>query len=324
MSEKHPFLPVISGVLAIMLVLLSACNIPLAAPTASTSNKDTTPPIITVSPVNMQSIYYNGAACGSTNLTLNVTVQDDSGQISMVGIQYRYRSPQMPNGEWKTIALSPNGNSTYSASIPIGNEAGQYLHNSHGVIDYQVFAIDAAGNYQTFPANSAYTVNVQNCALLAAEQRPMSGAVAGSITTPQPPGNNNAPSSASGNKPSGNNSSGNNGSGNGGYDGVYVDCTLNPTDPICLPSIDPSSGNSGSGSGGYDGVYVDCTLNPTDPTCLPYVDTSSGNDGTTTFIDCSVYPNDPLCQPVVESDLPTPIVLFGETPTIENPTIINP
>jgi hypothetical protein len=163
----------------------------LNAPTASSNAaSDNTAPGIGQVSTSSNPVYYGTASCGSTSLTITAKITDDSGSVAQVGIQYRYNG-QAANavGNWRKANMTLNSDGKFSASIPIANEAAGDMGNNSGVLEYQLFAMDVAGNTQTEPNGSLYGVEVKNCSSQSSSQssgQSSSGQSAGQSSGQQP------------------------------------------------------------------------------------------------------------------------------------------
>ncbi len=218
-------------VIAGLLMLLSlACNLQVntapSNPDGGNSASDTTPPVIQNLTVSGQTVYYNEQGCGPTTLTLSMNVGDDSGLVNAVGVQYRLvgsAANSNLSGSWLQAPFTFVGNGKFTATIDIGQEAKTVLKGQDGALVYQVYAIDPAGNAQTEPVNSVYSLNVKACVggqasstnvtvsgnAAAPPPPPSSGSTSSTPPTssantpPTPPGNNNASAGNSPPPPSG-------------------------------------------------------------------------------------------------------------------------
>jgi hypothetical protein len=109
--------------------------------------------------------YYNGDSCGPTAVTIYASITDNTG-VDQVWVNYLFAG-NMGGGDWRQATLTPDGG-RYSAVINIAQEADSDLQGGDGVMQYQVFAQDAAGNIATFPDGQVYGVEVLTCSALGA------------------------------------------------------------------------------------------------------------------------------------------------------------
>ncbi len=157
-----------------LVTVVTNSNAPtLVAPTASanTSSADTTPPSITAAKALQDPVYYGEASCGSTTLSIEATATDDSGKVTQVGIQYRYNGYAANSlGNWRKANLNAIGGNIYSVTIQVGSEAAGDMKGNDGVLEFQLFAFDAAGNTQTEPVGRVLGTQVKKCASQSSNQ----------------------------------------------------------------------------------------------------------------------------------------------------------
>ncbi|MCF6277129.1 MAG: hypothetical protein L3J16_00025 [Anaerolineales bacterium] len=149
------------GMSLFILVGLSACTMPDVGGTAA----DNVPPVIRNLRLSDENVFYNDSSCGPTALSISLDVADDSGSIASVGLQYRYRTDNNFGASlaWRDVALTSAGNGKFSGDLDIAAEAGAVLGQVSGALEYQVYAVDIAGNIRTMPATTAASLPVQYC-----------------------------------------------------------------------------------------------------------------------------------------------------------------
>lgn len=200
-SSLHIFSRII--IFITLLIVLSACNLPGTTsapntppvvenlPNESTStvpeviptpivttpaeagnnagSNDTTPPSITNITPDNNLVYYNSADCGSTSLNVEANISDDSGSVSYAIMQYRYNGyAANAIGDWKQATMIDLGNGRFRANINVGVEANADMKGNNGVLEYQIYTADAAGNSNVEPGGNLYGVEVENCTQAAA------------------------------------------------------------------------------------------------------------------------------------------------------------
>jgi len=108
--------------------------------------------------------FYNAATCGPTTLTLEANVSDNSNNIKNVIARYRYNGyAANAIGNFREVPMSASGGK-YKLTIDIHAEANQDMNGNDGVLEYQIFASDAAGNAATYPnGGHPLGVEVKNC-----------------------------------------------------------------------------------------------------------------------------------------------------------------
>lgn len=180
--------------IALWALLLAACNLQAAG----TSN-DTTAPVISNLTTSSENVFYNDSSCGPTTLTIALNISDDSGQIQSAGMQYRYNDFGQSGNQadsWRKLKLLSDGNGRFSATVNVSMETKSVLNGSGGSLEYQIFAIDSAGNIKTLPDQSTYAVVVQSCKNGVAGPLPPSGIAGIAISPPTPAGNGNSADAA--------------------------------------------------------------------------------------------------------------------------------
>ncbi len=134
------------------------------SPNSSANAADITKPAISQVKTSANPVYYDASTCGSNTLTISALVSDDSGSVTQVGIQYRYNGyAANALGNWRKANLNATGNNQFSATIQVGNEASSDMSGNDGVLEYQLFAFDAAGNIQNEPNGHVLGVEVKKC-----------------------------------------------------------------------------------------------------------------------------------------------------------------
>ena len=156
-----------------------------AAPTAApptTSNApggatvpDTAPPVIASAGSLENPVYYNDANCGPTAMTIHAAVTDDTA-VDQVWVSYLFAGGPA-GGDWRQANLPFVGGDTYEAVIDVSQDAANALQGSDGVIQYQVFARDAAGNTVSLPDGAPYGLEILSCGVLGAPPAPGGAAV---------------------------------------------------------------------------------------------------------------------------------------------------
>lgn len=142
----------------------AAPTLDVATPDSSANNADTTKPVISQVKTSANPVFYGATTCGTTSLTISATITDDSGRVTQAGLQYRYNGyAANALGNWRKANLNAAGNNQFSATIQVGNEAAGDMGSNDGVLEYQLFAYDAAGNIQTEPNSNIFGVEVKNC-----------------------------------------------------------------------------------------------------------------------------------------------------------------
>ncbi|NOY99629.1 MAG: hypothetical protein GXP40_10590 [Chloroflexi bacterium] len=234
---------------------LSACSLPGVGSNASF---DTTPPVIRNLTASEQNVFYNDSSCGPTRLAISMDVSDDSGSISAVGLQYRYRADDNFGASlaWRNVSLPHVGNGHFAGELDVAAEAGAVLGHVSGALEYQVYAVDGAGNIQTMPATTAESLSVQYCnAGIASKPANTNSAP---VAPPQPSSPNtssNGGASAQSSSGAGSSGGSNNGSPSNG----------NNSNSSGNNNSSPSNGNnngnsSGNNNGGSSGLPPAMTL----------------------------------------------------------------
>ncbi len=186
----------------VLLVMFSlACNLQTRA-----GGNEATLPTITNLTVSNQTVYYNEQGCGPSTVTLSLSVNGDSGQIQAVGLQYQIISNtagSQVSGDWQQAGFVPIGNGLFTVTLDISRHANARLNGQDGVLVYQVYVVDAAGNVQTEPANNVASLPVKACVRGQASSgnAPVAG---GSIVPPSPPAKGNPGAGGTTNKPGSN------------------------------------------------------------------------------------------------------------------------
>ena len=139
-------------------------------PPGSAAAPDTTPPVIASAGSLENPVYYNDASCGPTSMTIRAAVTDDTA-VDQVWVSYLFAGGPA-GGDWRQANLSFVGGETYEAVIDVSQDAANALQGSDGVIQYQVFARDAAGNSVSLPDGSPYGLEILSCGVLGAPPAP--------------------------------------------------------------------------------------------------------------------------------------------------------
>jgi len=158
-------------------VIIDSSAPTLAQPTANAgaSNSDTTPPSINTIKVLEDPVYYGASNCGTTSLSIEAVVKDDSGNVSQVGIQYRYNGyAANAVGSWRKANLKSTGADKFSITIHVDNEADSDMKGNDGVMEFQIYAFDPAGNTQTEPLGQVLGVQIKKCVSQSSNQQPPS------------------------------------------------------------------------------------------------------------------------------------------------------
>ncbi|MCF6277130.1 MAG: hypothetical protein L3J16_00030 [Anaerolineales bacterium] len=247
-----------AGFFVLVSIFLTACNMPASGVAA---NADTTPPKIMNISTSSPRVYYNDSNCGPTRLTISLDVSDDSGSISTVGLQYRYHRENNFGASlaWKNVSLPAMGNGKFAGELDVSAEAGAILGNGSGALEYQVYAVDNAGNIRTMPETRAESISVQHCNAGIASTLPSGSGNTAPLAPPPQPGSSGATNNGNSASPpqsgSGSSSGNNNGSNSGNSGGS-------------------SSGNSGGSSSGGNNNGGGAVLPPA--VTLPSIDSFTG------------------------------------------------
>jgi hypothetical protein len=138
----------------------------LPAPAIGTPAKnttDTTVPLIQAVNASTNKIWYEEVDCGPISTIITANVLDKGNNLDRVELTYRYNGWSAGNGtDWITLAMAPDVGGNWTATINAQLE-GQALHGVDGVVEYQVQAIDTAGNFNVFPDGSVYGVEINAC-----------------------------------------------------------------------------------------------------------------------------------------------------------------
>ncbi len=225
----------------LILIGLSACSIPGVGSAVST---DSTPPIIRNLTASEQNVFYNDSSCGPTRLAISMDVSDDSGSISTVGLQYRYCADDNfgASPAWRNVSLPYVGNGRFAGELDVAAEAGAVLGQVSGALEYQVYAVDGAGNIQTMPETTAKSLSVQYCNAGIAS-KPANTTNSAPVAPPQPSSPNtssNGGTSAQSSSGAGSSGGSNNGSASNG----------NNSNQSGNNNSGPSSGSNNGGSAG--------------------------------------------------------------------------
>ncbi len=115
---------------------------PTPTPTLPPAAVDTTPPMISdVNPLEAVVYYYNNG-CGTNQLDIGARIHDDASGVATAYVQYRYVGGGITS-VWKTAPINDQAmGGQYGFLIYTTND----LSGNDGVIQYQVFARDNAGN----------------------------------------------------------------------------------------------------------------------------------------------------------------------------------
>ena len=150
------------GLSALAFWALLACQTGSAAVAPNTATgrgaADTTPPAV-LRVTSLAEVYYGGA-CGAPVLTVSAVARDESGPVPQAWVQYAYPGTAVA----ARVPLNPIGNDAFVGQIPVGQEAPQALQNGPGMLQYQVWVSDAAGNTTAAPAADGwFEVQVRSC-----------------------------------------------------------------------------------------------------------------------------------------------------------------
>ncbi|MBI9049758.1 MAG: hypothetical protein JEZ00_10085 [Anaerolineaceae bacterium] len=151
-----------------------------SAVSSSSSNQDKTLPTITSVNSSLSKVYYLGNTCGSSSFVLTAKVEDNSGSVNQVWVNYQIVSMSAGVGgsQWYQKNLSSSDGKNYSAQIDVSSIADTELRGNDGSLQFQVFAMDAKGNTQTEPNGFVYGVEVLTCSALGAPPAaPAGGAI---------------------------------------------------------------------------------------------------------------------------------------------------
>ncbi len=133
---------------------------------------DTTAPVFSTVDASDALVYYNGDSCGRTAVTIQATITDDVG-VEQVWVNYRFMG-DAGGGDWRQMNLTAVGNNRYEATIDAAQMVGNELQGEDGVMQYQVFAEDAAGNGNSMPQGHPYGVELVSCSVLGDPPQPSS------------------------------------------------------------------------------------------------------------------------------------------------------
>ncbi len=185
------------GALSFLLLLSIACNMPVWLSSTDLGTDDTTPPVISNLSLSNQTGYYNEQTCGPTNITIEMDVSDDSGLIRAVGVQYRYTNDNA-NGDWQQADFRVADAGRFTGTIDVASEANAILSGADGMLVYQVYAIDTAGNAQTEPEGNVKALSVKSCVGgVASSGNTSSSAAPPTSGSPPPPPGSGSPSPTS-------------------------------------------------------------------------------------------------------------------------------
>jgi len=137
---------------------------PNAAPSGSSASDKTEPTLSNINTSTTEA-YYHDNGCGPTTVTISADATDDSGQVSQVWVDYQYISMSSGVGgnQWFRVNLQDYGNNYYEGSIDLTQDADGELQGNDGTLQYQVYAMDAAGNTRVVPDGFIYGVTALPC-----------------------------------------------------------------------------------------------------------------------------------------------------------------
>ncbi len=152
----------------------SASSVATETPSSSgQSAADVTLPAFTNVGTASDNVYYGDSSCGSSTVTVQATVSDNVG-VSQVWVNYLFAG-NMGGGNWNQVNLTAVGNNSYEVDIEIAPLANNDLQGEDGVMQYQVYAMDAAGNTAVMPDGHPYGVSVTHCNPAGAQPQPNNG-----------------------------------------------------------------------------------------------------------------------------------------------------
>ncbi len=137
---------------------------PTGRPTQAASASDKTAPVISNVNTSATKVYYQNG-CGPTAVTIYADASDDSGNLAQVWVNYQYLSYSAGIGgnQWYQANMASTGGKQYQVTIDVTAYANGELKGNDGTMQYQIFAMDAAGNIQTEPDGFVYGVEVWPC-----------------------------------------------------------------------------------------------------------------------------------------------------------------
>jgi hypothetical protein len=137
---------------------------PTGQPTQAANSNDLVPPAINnVSASGTQ--VYSQRGCGTTTVTFTADVTDNSNQIAQVWMNYQFlgHGAGIGGNQWFQENLYSARGLRYTATIDASQNANRELQGNAGTLQYQIFAMDAAGNIRTEPDGYVYGVEVLPC-----------------------------------------------------------------------------------------------------------------------------------------------------------------
>ncbi len=144
----------------------TAPTLPPPAPSSNNnSSADKTPPNLNNINPSVTTAYYHDNGCGPTTVTISADATDDSGTVSSVWVDYQYLSMSTGIGgnEWFRTEFKSVGNGHFEGLIDLTQKADQELQGNEGTLQYQVYAMDAAGNTKVVPDGYVYGVEALPC-----------------------------------------------------------------------------------------------------------------------------------------------------------------
>lgn len=144
----------------------NAPTLPPPAPSSkNNSSTDTTEPSLSNVNTSVDKAYYHDNGCGATTVTVSANVSDGSGTVSNVWVDYQYidMASGVGGNEWFRTELKPVGGGKYQGTIDLTLKADQELQGNDGTLQYQVYAMDAAGNTRVVPDGFVYGVEALTC-----------------------------------------------------------------------------------------------------------------------------------------------------------------
>ncbi len=136
---------------------------PTGQPNLAAPAGDSTAPLITNVNTSATQVYYE-SGCGATTVTFYAEVTDPSG-VAQVWINYQYlgHAAGVGGAQWYQANLYTGGGNRYQATIDTASDGFGELQGVEGTLQYQILAMDAAGNIRTEPDGSVYGVQVSPC-----------------------------------------------------------------------------------------------------------------------------------------------------------------
>ncbi len=127
------------------------------------ASDDSIPPVISNVTSSEDTIYYEAQDCGPTEVIIYAHVTDNS--IASVDLQYNFNGLGAgAESGWKTkkMDISQSGTSYYAVVLDAYLE-GQVMGGNDGTLEYQVTAMDQAGNFSALPSDTSLSVSIIAC-----------------------------------------------------------------------------------------------------------------------------------------------------------------